>query len=487
MKTVRRSITMLLAAVTLGVSLSGMAAAEPGPASPAIDWAECPESPAADGAARRLECGNVTVPLDHAEPEGRTVTIAVSRLTAVDPDRRRGVLLLNWGGPGWSGRKLPAYLADESRAGGLAEHYDLIGFDPRGTGASTGFSCQLPAPFTPDPGLPAKEQAAREAAAYGADLGRCGNEDPVFASNLTTQNVARDMDRIRVALGEQRISYLGVSWGTALGATYRTMFADRVDRMLLDSVTNPTFSFTAADLVPDMEQAFRVYSSWLARHDDRYHLGGRPAQVRTRLLALREQVRAEPFSFEGGQITGDQIAVFAVWFSNSWPVTSRLLAGIAAGDRAAVAAAYAEFAAASDWPSTDHRERFSTPMNLATYCNADTTSRDFDQVWAIQERQVSRFPMAGPMSLRYSECTGWPHSPQPLALQRRPGSLQLVAHTHEWNTPVRMAIEMQQTIGGTLGYVDDDVHGSLNNTTCAENGVRYLVTGRTFTSHCQPD
>lgn len=127
----------------------------------------------------------------------------------------------------------------------------------------------------------------------------------MFASNLTTQNVARDMDRIRVALGEQQISYLGVSWGTALGATYRTMFADRVDRMLLDSVANPTFSFTTADLVPDMEQAFHVYSIWLARHDHRYHLGSRPAQVRARLLALREQVRAEPFSFEGGQITGD--------------------------------------------------------------------------------------------------------------------------------------------------------------------------------------
>lgn len=95
--------------------------------------------------------------------------------------------------------------------------------------------------------------------------------------------------------------------------------------------------------------------------------------------------------------------------------------------------------------------------------------------------------MTGPLSPRYSECTGWPHPPQPLAPQRRPGSLQLVAHTYEWNTPIRMAVEMQQTIGGTLGYVDDDVHGSLTNTTCAENGVRYLVTGQTFTSHCRPD
>lgn len=369
---------MLLAATLLGVGLGGVVAAAPSSASPAIDWADCPTPSTATpstagGATQRLECGTVLVPLDYARPDGPTVTIAVSRLAAADPNRRRGVLLLNWGGPGWSGRQLPTYLAG-SRAGEVAEHFDLIGFDPRGTGESTGFRCDPPAPYPPEPGLSPRQQAAREAAAYGAAISRCGNADPAFARNLTTQNIARDMDRIRAALGEPRISYLGVSWGTALGATYRTLFADRVDRMLLDSVSSPTFSFTAADVIPDMERAFHAYSSWLARHDDRYHLGDQPVQVRSRLLALREELRAEPFGFDGGEITGNDIVGLATWSSADWPVTARLITGVVAGDRAAVAAAYTAFAGATDWPSSDHRERYSGLMNLATYCNLDTTS-----------------------------------------------------------------------------------------------------------------
>ena len=473
------SITVLLSFLPLLLVTPPMQAASASAVPAAIAWTPCAEDSV-------VECGTLTVPLDYTRPDGRTLSIAVSRLPAADPDRRRGVLLLNWGGPGWSGRQLPSYLAG-SRAAELAKHFDLIGFDARGTGSSTGFACDSPESIPPDPDLSDKERAAREAAAYGAAISRCGNQDPTFARSLTTQNIARDMDRIRTALGESRISYLGVSWGTALGATFRTMFADRVDRMLLDSVTDPTLSRNGADLVPGMEQSFHTYSAWLARRNGAYHLGDQPAQVRSRLLALRDKLQSEPFEIDGGKITGGDFTALATQSSDIWPLTARLIAGIAAGDRSAVADAIPDFSNATRWPSAEFGERYNAKMGLATSCNLDTTPRDFEQVWAIHERLVRQFPMAGPMSPRYSECTGWPHQAQPLVQERRPGSLQLMAHTFEWNTPAGWGGEMQQAIGGALGYVDDDVHGSLVETSCAKYAVRYLVSGKTFFRHCQPD
>ncbi|MFD2419043.1 alpha/beta fold hydrolase [Amycolatopsis pigmentata] len=115
---------------------------------------------------------------------------------------------------------------------------------PRGVGYSAGVTCKDDS-TQPDPFLPKKEKARFEAERDGRNHQRCVTEDPEFVRNLTTANIARDMDRIRIALGEDKIGYYGVSWGTALGAQYRTLFDAHVDKMLLDSVMAPTLITSA--------------------------------------------------------------------------------------------------------------------------------------------------------------------------------------------------------------------------------------------------
>ncbi|MGH8186976.1 MAG: alpha/beta fold hydrolase, partial [Steroidobacteraceae bacterium] len=187
-----------------------------------------------------MECGTLNVPLDYRNPNGRTIDIAVSRIKSSRPDLRRGVLLLNPGGPGAQGLDMP-------RAGlilfpqSVSTRYDLIGFDPRGIGRSNPVSCGLSALVTlqifPPLEQPGGFQATADFMRNAADA--CAAVSGDLLPFITTRNTARDMDRLRQALGEQKISYLGYSYGTYLGTVYAQLFPTRTDRFVLDSAVNP--------------------------------------------------------------------------------------------------------------------------------------------------------------------------------------------------------------------------------------------------------
>lgn len=179
-----------------------------------VMWVECVDYPAP------WECATIDVPLDYGDVSGRQLSIAMIRLPAADPSRRIGALLLNPGGPGGSGIDL-AYNEAESYPQPMLDSFDMIGFDPRGVGQSSAVRC--PPTFNP----------ARDSYSDCIDANRA--ELPF----LGTPNVARDMDSIRVALGEDAISYLGYSYGSALGAVYADMFPDRVRAMVLDGAVDP--------------------------------------------------------------------------------------------------------------------------------------------------------------------------------------------------------------------------------------------------------
>ena len=177
-------------------------------------WVECVEYPAP------WECATIEVPLDYSHASGAQLSIAMIRLPAADPSHRIGSLLLNPGGPGGSGIDL-AYGEAESYPQSMLESFDMIGFDPRGVGQSSAVRC--PSTFNPE----------RDSYAECIDANR--GELPF----LGTPNVARDMDSIREALGEDTISYLGYSYGSALGAVYADMFPGRVRAMVLDGAVDP--------------------------------------------------------------------------------------------------------------------------------------------------------------------------------------------------------------------------------------------------------
>ncbi|MCA1697673.1 MAG: alpha/beta hydrolase, partial [Actinobacteria bacterium] len=232
----RKSIVVMLAAA-LAAICPAVASAARGDAltrpQDRVDWRPCPnysdEVLAYLGFRRddyrefrelmaRTECGTVEVPLDHRDPSGEKITIALTRVKASDARRRLGSLAVNPGGPGGSGYLMPHDLLLRTGTGigaALNERYDLIGFDPRGVGYSTKYDCDQDLRL---PTRPITEPQARQwYAELSASNKSCSESNPAFLRQLTTLTVARDLDRLRAALGERKLGFFGVSWGTFLG------------------------------------------------------------------------------------------------------------------------------------------------------------------------------------------------------------------------------------------------------------------------------
>lgn len=197
----------------------------------AISWRSCGS----------LECADLLVPLDWSNPNGPTITIAINRSPARVPDEKLGSLLINPGGPGGSGLELTTYFLDFA-GDDLLDHYDIIGFDPRGVGASSPISCgtaeELNAYFLDDATVETQEDldAARQKNVDFAT--RCRELTGPLIENVDTASVARDMDVARAVLGDEKLNYLGFSYGTQLGATYAALHPENVGRLVLDGAVD---------------------------------------------------------------------------------------------------------------------------------------------------------------------------------------------------------------------------------------------------------
>ena len=215
-----------------------------------IDWKDC-----SDGTAS-FQCGMVTVPLDYEHPDGQTITIAVRKLAASDGNAEHGSLFLNPGGPGGSGvammQVMAPMLTEETRGA-----YDIIGFDPRGVGQSTPITCWTndeikqhlanpsddAGPTDPLKGVMYKNVAAQEKIDRGtANAARCAQHSqvPELLDHVGTRDVARDLDILRATNSNTKLNYLGVSYGTRIGAIYADLFPGHVGRVVLDSAVDPS-------------------------------------------------------------------------------------------------------------------------------------------------------------------------------------------------------------------------------------------------------
>ncbi len=204
----------------------------------ALDWGECATGSPAPGV--DLECATLDVPRDYDAPDGDTIEIAVARVATAEPGERIGSLVFNPGGPGGSGIDFltaAALLVPDD----IAEHFDLVSFDPRGVGASTAVDCDIRIDDNVtllDEGDDTGWQELVEEAESLPD--ECGAAAMDLAPLVGTNNAARDLDRLREALGDEQLSYVGFSYGTRLGATYAELFPDRVRALVLDGGVKPT-------------------------------------------------------------------------------------------------------------------------------------------------------------------------------------------------------------------------------------------------------
>ncbi|MFG2885814.1 alpha/beta hydrolase [Streptomyces sp. NPDC048297] len=258
-----------------------------------LHWVVCPPPSAAQGGGDApgdgWECATMKAPLDYRRPGRGTIDVAMIRKRSTGPERERiGSLLFNFGGPGQSGViGLPRFAGDYAA---LGERYDLVSFDPRGVGGTAPVSCG------------AKEYE-------GADA--CAKHSGRLLPYVGTTRTARDLDLMRYLLGDEKLHYFGVSYGTELGGTYAHLFPKNVGRLVLEAPVDPTQDRLQGDLsqVVAVQRAFDRF----ARHcADAYHdcpTGSDPAQADRRVVALLDKLRKKPAPTDGdGKLDGDLAA-----------------------------------------------------------------------------------------------------------------------------------------------------------------------------------
>ncbi|MFB6892763.1 alpha/beta fold hydrolase [Kitasatospora sp. NPDC056327] len=444
-----------------------------------LRWEACEGSGTAGS-----ECADVTVPLDYADPGGRTIGLAVSRIRATDAKQRRGVLLMNPGGPGQSGLGMPAemqpLLSAEVRA-----RYDLVGFDPRGVGRSSPIGCGLTpaeqAPFHP-----------YDTATFAADVAwartvadKCRAKAGDTLPHITTRNTARDMDVVRAALGERRISYYGYSYGTYLGAVYTQMFPRRADRFVLDSALDPALAWrgTLRATAPAAELAFTRWTEWAAARHAEYGLGATPAEVRKAFWDLVAHADRTPVPVEGGALSGDAIRSAYAGFVRVEAVTPWIVAlRAAAAGGPAVAAAGEGGSRAGEAPAagTDNP----AAVTWALFCGEGRDwPRDPEQYRRDAVRDRARYPLAGDLGATVQPCAFWKRqAAEPATVVDNGAEALIVQNQWDVQTTPATAQGMRRALHGSrmITVADGVGHGVVPaGPSCASADIdRYLTTGR---------
>jgi pimeloyl-ACP methyl ester carboxylesterase len=238
------ALLALLLSIALAAPARASAQAKPKPKplpafDPTLAWSDC-----GDG----FECATLTVPVDWTTTTAGTVGLALVRLPATAPDERRGSLVLNYGGPGQSGVDALRHTYGRLPAA-VREHFDVVSFDPRGTGASRPVDCVDDALLDQSSAIAPVPASAAELDAlhrYNAQFAAgCHQRTGAYAGQVGTRNVARDLEAIRIALGDPKLSYVGYSYGAALGAVHAQMFPNSVGRVVLDGP--PDYWISARD------------------------------------------------------------------------------------------------------------------------------------------------------------------------------------------------------------------------------------------------
>ena len=285
---------------------------------------------------QNMRCASLSVPLNYAKPSGRRITIALSEVPATAPaSQRQGILLVNPGGPGASGLTLASFVAQGLQPS-VAARYDIIGFDTRGVGASVPalhcdpsfFALERPA-YVPRNSAAEKVLIGR-ARTYAAD---CEKKFGWLLPYMTTANIARDMDQIRAAMGQSKLSYFGYSYGTYLGQVYATLFPKRVHRMVLDSTVDPTGVWWKDNIEQDyaFQGRMNAFEAWAASHNASYHLGSTAAQVNRTWYRALARLTAHPVGEPSGPAIGPaeftDTFVAGGYNNGYWPPLASALAG----------------------------------------------------------------------------------------------------------------------------------------------------------------
>ncbi|MEU5990822.1 alpha/beta hydrolase [Spirillospora sp. NPDC047418] len=495
-------IVATTAVVTAGGGFAAAvpASADTGPAAGAaavaaagIDWGACEVSGPSDPM-NNAQCAQVEVPLDYARPGGRKISIAVSRFRHTDEKNYQGVLFVNPGGPGGSGLAYAPALARWIGGVGhadVAAKYDIIGFDPRGVGSSKpALTCDpnFSDPIRPDyvPSSWKEEKAwIAKSRKYAQD---CAKKFGWLLPHMRTTDAARDVDAIRAALGQDKISWYGFSYGTYFGATYATLFPSRVKRMVLDGNVNPKTVWYDAQLEQDkaFEHNMKAWWAWIAEYDSIYHLGKTEKAVEAKYYAIRAAAKKSPI---GGQMGPDELddTVLSAGYNTGYYIPfAEALSAWANGEDAS---------ALLYWMSPGGDDN-----GFAVYNAVQAADARWPRNWSKWHRDAVKLNRQGYRFNTWSNVwfnapiAFWPFQGGPAfrlhGSRQLPGML-LVQSTEDAATPVAGGLQMHKAFPSSrlVFEVGGKTHANtLNGNACLDDKVAaYLDTGALPASHRGPD
>lgn len=435
-----------------------------------------------------FQCATLTVPIDYAQPTGDTIKLSLLRLRA--SGRRLGSLVVNPGGPGGSGVAY-ARAARAAISDGVRDRYDVVGFDPRGVGGSAPLKCLTDAQtdqlLAADP-TPDDEREVAAAVTLSQELARrCAAGGGELLAHVGTRDAARDMDVLRAALGDRKLTFLGKSYGTLLGATYADLFPRNVGRMVLDGALDPalTSEQIALGQAKGFEQATRAFVADCATTTS-CPLGSTVEGGMRRLRELLSRLDDAPLP------TGDPerplteglgslgIAV-AMYDQGYWPTLREALASAFGGEGAELlqlADVYTERRSDGGYPTNQNT------VIYAINCLDRSDTDGLAEVKATVTQFTAQAPTWGAF-LAWSElpCSYWPaqgtFAPGPITASGS-GPIVVVGTTRDPATPYQWAVGLsEQLADGHLITYDGDGHTAyLRGSRCVDKAVdAYLVKG----------
>ncbi|MFE3606483.1 alpha/beta hydrolase [Streptomyces goshikiensis] len=468
----------------------GTAGAEP------LKWGECEAPTPAEGGGQAppkdWQCATLHVPLDYAKPEGETIPIALIRAKARDKEKRLGSLVFNFGGPGGSGISTLPGAAKEYEA--LRERYDLVSFDPRGVGNSAPVRCednkQLDTYYAQD-NTPASAQQEK---AFVDGIKKyqkaCETNSGKVLPHVGTENAARDLDRIRQALGDEKLNYFGISYGTELGGVYAHLFPKNVGRAVFDAVVDPTK--TSEEGALGQAKGFQLaLGNWaqdcVNRGDDCRIQGSTAKEIEDNIIKLQKELAAHPIPGIGDRKLTESAATNgiaqALYSKELWPLLEQGLDEAEGGQGQLLMAL-------SD--ALNGRDQNGNYSNIGA-ANTAINCADFKDRYTLAQTKAKLpdFRAASPvfgdfLGWALMSCTDWPvpgawETPDVSA----PGSapILVIGNTGDPATPYEGARNMVERLGPGVGVeltYKGEGHGAYNSgDACVQAAVNsYLLDGK---------
>jgi pimeloyl-ACP methyl ester carboxylesterase len=442
-----------------------------------IEWTAC------DGSTNtEVECGNIEVPFDYADPDQGSFVLYVKKHNAASPADRIGSMMVNPGGPGFGGSSL----ADDAEyyfSQDLIDRFDIIAWDPRGTGESTPavncvdtfdeyFGLDSP-PETPD-----EKQALINASQAFND--KCAENSGTILPFISTKASAQDINSLRLAIGEEKVSFFGFSYGSELGTTWATMFPETVRAIVVDGAVDPT----ASSIQEGMAQAKGFegqLATFLKQCSEKttcaFHNGGEAEAAFDKLVldidsTPLEVSRDRTLVTQGVLFTAVAQAMYSDYY---WPQLSEALSAAQGGDGKGILQLYDDYYQRKDDGTYGNElEAF-----LAISCLDDPGATSTEEVDSHIEDFIAAAPrLGGNFAYGYS-CALWPvkQAAKVTITGKGAGPIVVIGTTGDAATPLESTRKMAQGLEqGILIVVDANQHTGYGANSCVVKAVDdYLI------------